>query len=154
MTILIPSGPKRKAIYGTQVKFCDEGLLEHFLSSYPAPSLYNLFSLKQSIFFHLRFFSSDILHWFSSFYDVIAFFFFSVYQFLRSYACATHITLWVVYVNNNNKNPWSFIPLPSGIPLTSFQLEKVLSMADFFSFPLAIFSPLCFFIWFLDSFLT
>lgn len=44
---------------------------------------------------------------------------------------AAHITLWVVYVNNNNEKPWSFIPDPSGIPLTSFQLEKALSVADF-----------------------
>lgn len=53
-------------------------------------------------------------------------------NFCKVMAWAAHITLWVVYVNNNNKNPWSFIPVPSGIPLTSFQLEKVLSIADFF----------------------
>ena len=70
------------------------------------------------------------------------FFFYEYTSFCKVMTWATHITLWVVYVNNNNKNPWSFIPVPSGIPLTSFQLEKVLSMADFFLFhPTGNFQP-------------
>lgn len=62
-------------------------------------------------------------------------------NFCKVMAWAVDITLWVVYVNNNNKNPWSFILVPSGLPLTSFQLEKVLSTADFFSLPTGNFQP-------------
>ena len=121
-----------------------------------------MFSLKDNIFLReisllcLLLCTSLILFYLLC--DCIFFFFPSCSEstsFCKVMTWATHITFWVVYVNNNNKNPWSFIPVPSGIPLTSFQLEKVLSMADFFYFfPLAIFSLLCFFIWFLDSFLT
>jgi hypothetical protein len=42
----------------------------------------------------------------------------------------------VVYVNNSNKKKTQgFIFAPSGILLTLFQLEKALSIADFFPFP-------------------
>lgn len=80
------------------------------------------------IYFRLRFFSLWLLviytlHWFSSFYDVIAFFFFQVYQFLQSYGLSSSLTLWVVYVNNNNKTPEasSLFPVVSHWPLFSLK---------------------------------
>ena len=134
------------------------GLVEAVLKFLCSTVILNLLSLKNNIFlceiFLLRLLIIYVLHWFSSTVWLHIPFSEST-NFCKVMAWAAYITLWVVYVNNNNKNPWSFIPVSSGIPLTSFQLEEVLSMADFFCFfPLAIFSLLCFFIWFLDSFLT
>lgn len=119
--------------------------MKQFSSSYAAPSFYSLLSLTDNIFlceiFLLRLLIIYGLHWFSSTLWLHISFSEST-SFCKVMAWAAHITLWVVYVNNNNKNAWSFIPVSSSIPLTSFQLEEVLSMADFFLFlPTGNFQP-------------
>lgn len=99
----------------------------------------NLFSLKEYIFVW-DFFPSDCLLY-TPFIDLVLstmwlhFSFSKSTNFCKVTARAAHVTLWVVYVNNNNKTPEasSLFPVVSHWPL--FSLKRFYLWLIFFFLP-------------------